>query len=657
MKRYFLLLVAGIMLAGNPTMAKEYHVAKTGSDSNAGTSASPFKTISKAASILRSGDTVTVHAGVYREWVNPRNSGLNKASRIVYRAAQSEEVWIKGSEEVKNWKKEKGTNVWKVVVPNSMFGDFNPFAEELMGDWLDKTPITYHLGEVYLNGKSLYEVESVEKLTKPVAYEKSKNPEQSLYQWYAQVSDKETTIWANFQNYDPNKELVEINARPACFFPKEQGVNYITVQGFKMSQAATQWAPPTAVQKGLLGPNWSKGWVIENNVISNAKCSGISLGKEYASGNNLWTLEKTVIGFNREIEAIFSAISLGWNKDNIGSHLVQNNMIFDCEQTGICGHMGAAFSVIKDNHIYDIHTKRQYTGAEIGCIKLHAGIDVIIKDNYLDNGYRGLWIDWQAMGMRVTGNIFTNNDYCDIMIEVTHGPCLIDNNLLLSKSSILDIAQGTAWVHNIIAGYIAHRPIPTRYTPYHHAHSTAVMGLTSFLGGDDRFYNNIFTMFPESDAENKQIGLSAYDSHPAYRDGIYPEMNLKSRGSSQAAEFTLAMYVASNLYYDGVKPYVHEPYNITSQFTANPVVEKRGDQVVLKLNLDNSVNNLKTNLINTENLGVTFFSNSFFENPDASPLTIDTDYFGKRRSTTNPKVGPFENATAGTQEFVIWKKK
>ncbi len=656
MKRNLFLLLAGIILASNLAIAKEYHVAKTGSDSNAGTAESPFKTISKAAAVLHSGDTVTVHAGVYREWVSPRNSGLNKASRIVYRAAPEEEVWIKGSEEVKEWKKVKG-NVWKAVVPNSIFGDFNPFKEELFGDWLYDTPYPLHLGEVYLNGKSFYQAGSVESLTNPVASELSKNPEQSIYQWYAEVGENETTIWANFQQYDPNKELVEINARPACFFPKEQGVNYITVQGFKMSQAATQWAPPTAVQKGLLGPNWSKGWIIENNEISNSKCSGISLGKEYASGNNLWTLEKTIIGFNREIEAIFSAINLGWNKETIGSHLIQNNVIFDCEQTGICGHMGAAFSVIQNNHIYDIHTKRQFTGAEIGCIKLHAGIDVLVKGNYLDNGYRGIWVDWQAMGMRITGNTFINNDFYDIMIEVTHGPTLVDNNILLSKGAILDMAQGTAWVHNFIAGYITRTPIPVRYTPYHHPHSTAVMGLTSFLCGDDRFYNNIFATCPGSTDENKQIGLSAYDSHPAYRDGVYQEMNLKSRGSLQAAEFTLAMYVESNLYYDGVKPYAHEAYNITSSANVNPVIEKRGDQMVLKLNLDNSVNELKTKLRNTENLGVTFFSNSFYENPDASPLSIDTDYFGNLRNTDNPKAGPFENLMAGNQEFIIWQKK
>ena len=31
-----------------------------------------------------------------------------------------------------------------------------------------------------------------------------------------------------------------------------------------MAQAACPWAPPTADQPGLIGPNWAKGWVIEN---------------------------------------------------------------------------------------------------------------------------------------------------------------------------------------------------------------------------------------------------------------------------------------------------------------------------------------------------------------------------------------------------------
>jgi hypothetical protein len=30
---------------------------------------------------------------------------------------------------------------------------------------------------------------------------------------------------------------------------------------------------------GLIGTHWSKGWIIENNVISHSICSGIALGK------------------------------------------------------------------------------------------------------------------------------------------------------------------------------------------------------------------------------------------------------------------------------------------------------------------------------------------------------------------------------------------
>ena len=653
----FISAIGGVLLlcaASQALPAREYHVAKNGSDANPGTAGAPFLTISKAAEVLTAGDTVTVHCGTYREWVSPRNSGLNRSSRIVYRAAPGEEVWIKGSEQVRDWKRQGRSTVWKATVPNSMFGDFNPFAEKLWGDWLDASPVTYHLGEVYLNGKSLYEVDSLSKVEAPVEFQASKDKEGSLYQWYAEVGDSHTTIWANFHGYDPNRELVEINVRPACFFPREQGVNYITVQGFRMSQAATQWAPPTGVQKGLLGPNWSKGWIIEDNEISNSKCSGISLGKDFASGNNLWTLEQTIVGFNREIEAVIKAWRMGWNKENIGSHTVRGNVIHDCGQTGICGHLGAIFSTIEDNHIYDIHTKRQFTGAEIGCIKLHAAIDAVIKDNWLDNGYRGLWLDWQAIGTRVTGNLFTNNDYYDIMIEVTHGPCLVDNNILLSENSINNLSQGTAWVHNLICGVVTVRPIPNRYTPYHEPHSTDIIGLTSILCGDERLYNNILAAAPGSQSRHRLDGFSAYDSHPEYREGIYQEMNRTSRGSVQSKDFTLAMYTGSNLYYDGVKPYAHEPYNITSSHSLSPTLERRGDKVVLRLDFDENISLLETRTVDTDMLGVTLFSNGYYENPDGSPITIDTDYLGNPRNGC-PKAGPLENVAPGVQEIVVWE--
>ncbi len=53
-----------------------------------------------------------------------------------------------------------------------------------------------------------------------------------------------------------------------------------------MAQAACPWVPPTADQPGLLGTHWSKGWIIEDNIIHDAKCSGISIGKEVTTGHN-----------------------------------------------------------------------------------------------------------------------------------------------------------------------------------------------------------------------------------------------------------------------------------------------------------------------------------------------------------------------------------
>ena len=138
----------------------EYFVKTNGSDFNDGTEASPFKTISKAASVAVAGDTVTVFGGTYREWVRPQNGGRNDGERIVYRAAKGERPVIKGSEEVKGWKNEGGS-VWSATVPNSLWtkgggNGVNPFAKPVWGDWVVwplKKPV--HLGDVYPNGKSM----------------------------------------------------------------------------------------------------------------------------------------------------------------------------------------------------------------------------------------------------------------------------------------------------------------------------------------------------------------------------------------------------------------------------------------------------------------------------------------------------------------------
>lgn len=87
----------------------------------------------------------------------------------------------------------------------------------------------------FLNDKSLYEKETLEKVYHPVADANSQDPEGSTYTWYCEHNEQETTIWANFHKADPNKELVEISMRRTCFYPEKKGINYLTISGFLRS--------------------------------------------------------------------------------------------------------------------------------------------------------------------------------------------------------------------------------------------------------------------------------------------------------------------------------------------------------------------------------------------------------------------------------------
>ena len=648
---FFLITISSLFL-----FSQQYHVAKHGNDNNLGTVESPFLTISKAAKIALPGSVITVHEGTYRERIAPSHGGLSTTKPIIYQAAKGEDVWIKGSEIIKQWKKFKG-NVWMVKIDNKFFGDFNPYVEIVQGDWLLNTyGMDHHLGEVYLNGDSLYEVGELSDVSDENPLGRTNDKDGSRYKWFCKTENGFTTIYANFMGLNPNDELVEINVRPAVFFPKKTGINFITVRGFKMAHAATQWSPPTAEQVGLIGPYWSKGWIIEDNLITDSKCTGISIGKERASGHNEWTNLKVKHGTQRERDVVFKALKLGWSFETIGSHIIRNNTIKNCEQTGISGHLGGIGSQIYNNHIYNIHIKKQFFGYETGGIKLHAPIDVIIKNNLIHDNYRGIWLDWQSQGTRVSGNIFYNNEKEDLFNEVNHGPMVVDNNIMLSEISILNASQGTAYAHNLITGKIIIRKVSNRYTPYHFSHSTSVKGLMTILTGDDRYYNNILTSNhqtkpykgPASDKIHN--GLDAYDGYPLSSDYWY-----KGRRPDDFAKHKLPVYINSNLYFNKAKPFDRELDNFENrEFVPKISIEKKKNSYYLNFEIDDSFKKVKTSLVNTNILGTAFQSEAAFENKDASPIVLDTDILNNKRNVLNPIVGPFEKIKKEKNYFKIF---
>jgi len=592
-----------ITLTACSLYAKEYHVSTTGLDGNPGSKSKPFKTISTAAQIAQPGDTITVHEGTYRERINPPRGGTSESKRIVYRAAKGEVVIVKGTEVIKGWQKQTN-GAWLVTIANSFFGDYNPYKDVIVGDWFIRKGRDHHTGEVYLNGKALFEEVSLDKV---------KERELS---WYCQADDKETHIWANFGTSNPNKELTEVNARPACFYPDKPGRNYITVSGFIMRHAATQWAAPTAEQVALIGTHWSKGWVIENNVISDSKCVGVTLGKHGDEFDN--TSANSAVGYVKTIER---ARARGWSKDNVGSHVIRNNTIYNCGAAGICGSMGGAFSRVTDNHIYNINFDKPFSGHEQAGIKFHAPIDTLIKNNRIHHTSRGIWLDWMTQGTRVCANLLYDNGREDLYVEVNHGPYIVENNIFLTRNNLKDHSEGGSYSHNLFFGRIQSRP-NGRKTPYHKAHSTEIAGLSSISGGDNRFHNNILA----------GRGLDVYNSSKP------------------------PMLVNGNVYLNGAQPFQAEENHVNEpEFNPNIKLVEEKDAVCLKISLPKAIENQQNKLVTTELLGKARVTGAGFENPDGSPFTIDTDYFDKKRNKENPTAGPFESPGKGDLRLKVWQ--
>lgn len=567
----------------------EYHVSVTGADTNDGSAAAPLETISAAAQQAQPGDIITVHEGTYRERIDPPRGGNSEDERIVYRAPEDETVVLKGSEGVTGWS-ESDDGVWKKTLSNSFFGDLNPFDDTIRGDWFADHDQQYHRGDVYVDGASLRETESLQDL---VAADEG----QKL--WYADVNESVTTIMAKFGGVDPSEATVEINVRPVVFYPSEPGRDYITVRGFTMRHAATQWAPPTTEQIGLLGTHWSKGWKIENNVVSHSRCTGITLGK-YGAG-----VDDTGASAERYNTTIREALENGWESGSVGDHIVHNNTVFRCEQAGIVGSMGGSFSELTSNNIYDINVEEQLDGAEIAGLKLHGPIDTEIRNNRIHHARRGMWMDWMTQGTRITGNLLYGNDIDDFFFEVNHGPFVVDNNISLSEVAVTNASQGGAYVHNLFGGEFNQLQVLDRTTPYHEPHSTEIRGLSNITGGDDRVYNNVFTR----------------KNDIAYEDVEYP------------------VHSGGNVYLKPASEEADDPFDTSDP---DPSIELREEdgQVAVILS-ERLIDDQSRSLVTTDLLGTATVPDLPYENPDGSSLVIETDYFGDDRHSKNPVAGPF----------------
>ncbi len=574
------------MFGAGYVFAREIHVSKDGNDSGTGSQENPYLTINQAAAVAQPGDTVTVHAGTYREWVKPARGGTSEEKRITYRAAPGDEVYIKGSERITTWEKQD-SGIWKVVLPNSFFDNYNPYALTLSGGWLTYGK-WHHRGDVYLNGDAYYEKKSAEevKLT-------SKS-------WYCQVSDKETTILANFGKVDPNKEMAEINVRESLFMPVKSGLKYITVDGFHFEHAAPNWAAPMIeLQTGAVGPRMGKRWIIENCTITNSRSVGIILGQ--APG-----VDYTDI-------------------DAYGDHIIRNNIIRRCGQAGIAGQKGPTRSLIYGNLIEDTNYRKEFGGWETAAIKFHNTVDVVIENNLIRGVYNqrhaafGIWMDFACQGTRITRNIIYDTQARTVFLEMNHGPTLVDNNILIGKD-VRSNSRATVFAHNLFVdcGYTVSGD--SRRPGYYKPHTTKIAGYKDCSAEDDRWFNNIFI----------RKGLDGHREAPG-RASNYNIFLEGAKKSSFGDELSI------------VDPFVTK-FNRKDSSTG----------VVVSFLIEGVHFPVESPWVDAALVGVYPDVGQTIEDRHGNPLKVDTDIAGEKRN--RPMAGPLADIKAGSN-VIEWKAR
>ncbi len=215
-----------------------------------------------------------------------------------------------------------------------------------------------------------------------------------------------------------------------------------------------------------------------------------------------------------------------------------------------------------------------------------------------------------------------------LFVEVNHGPFLVENNFLLSATSLLNMSEGGAYAHNLMTGRVVLRPELSRATPFHAAHTTEVAGLLNIRGGDDRFYNNVLV---------KPASLSGYNNS------------------------ALPVHMGGNVFLYGAEPSTHEQAPLVrSSFDPGIKLASEKDEVYLHIALDQAWSTAnRCQLVTTDLLGKAAISDLPYERPDGSPIRVDSDYFGRKRNPDNPFPGPFEvsesgEQTGGKQTFKVW---
>jgi hypothetical protein len=295
---------------------------------------------------------------------------------------------------------------------------------------------------------------------------------------------------------------------------------------------------------------------------------------------------------------------------------------------------------------------------------------VIIRHNRIHGCSLGIWLDWQTQGTRVSRNLLYNNKR-DLFVEVSHGPYLVEHNILGSAVSLEIFSQGGAFINNLVCGTVCLEPVLELPTPYHVPHSTQVAGYAAIHGGDDRHIGNIFLggdatqaysasarsgSFPNR-LERAEYGTVGYNGHPASMEDYLALVGDPSRGDHQRfLGVKQPVHIRDNVYAGGAKQFEDEQGAVvlTGTDVAATVVEE-GDEVYLESRLPAEFDSVRLGVITGSDLERVRFVDAEFEERDGSPAVLATDLVGLDKAERGfYPAGPITALASGVARTRVW---
>ena len=368
-----------------------------------------------------------------------------------------------------------GGTVWKAAVPNSLFGALQPVRR---GDRrrLDRLPREAsprkHLGDVYLNGQQLLRGAEPRarcrtrrcgrrcSTTGPATTDRIRDPEQTRHVWYAEVGADETTIWANFQGADPNAEARRDQRAPLRLLPHRAPRRLHHGARLRAGARRDSLGPadrrPARPDRPELGEGLDhRGQRHPRREVLGGLARQGGLDRPQLRHAAPATSPATSTSSSRCSPPARSAGTASTSARTSSAATPSTT----AARTASSVTSAACSRRSRTTTSTTSRSSASSTATRSPASSCTRRIDVVIRHNRIHDCSLGTWLDWQTQGTRVSRNLFYGNNR-DLFVEVSHGPYLVDHNVLASPVSLELFSQGGAFVNNLVCGTVLLAPGP-----------------------------------------------------------------------------------------------------------------------------------------------------------------------------------------------------